>query len=222
MGLHTRKQLSELLTLDWNNKSNRDKIGMWVKRGSIIEKDGLIDDTDPQNLYWIKKQQEKEPKESIKQDPQKEVPDSVDKPPVAVADHKQKKIKAGAPVKDITKYDLEVEFKELSIEKLKVDTRLQELKEDKIRGEVIPIEIVKTVFAQHSQNIITEFKNSVENILTIFAKKKSLNGNEVAEIRGQMVSTINLAVDKAVDSSKKNLTHIVKEFSIKKEVGERE
>lgn len=221
MGLHTRKQLSELLTLDWNNKSNRDKIGMWVKRGSIIEKDGLIDDTDPQNFYWIKKQQEKEPKETIKQDPQKEVPDSVDKLPVVVADQKQKKIKAGAP-KDITKYDLEVEFKELSIEKLKVDTRLQELKEDKIRGEVIPIEIVKTVFAQHSQNIITEFKNSVENIITIFAKKKSLNGNEVAEIRGQMVFSINTAVDKAVDSSKRNLNHIVKEFSVKKEVGERE
>jgi hypothetical protein len=56
MALYTRKQLSELLNLDWRNKSHRDKIGMWVKRGSLIEKNGLIDDASHQNVYWINKQ----------------------------------------------------------------------------------------------------------------------------------------------------------------------
>lgn len=220
MGLHTRKQLSELLKLDWGNKSNRDKIGMWVKRGSIVEKDGLIDDTDPQNIYWIKKQSEKVPTASSKPEPQKETQGpKVEQPPLP-ENTKIKKQKKGTDQEAEVKWGLDIEKKELEIEKLRVDTRLQELKEEKIRGEVIPITLTKAIVTNLSQSILTSQKDFIDYLLIRIGKEAKLSGEQLAKLRGEMIKALNETVDKAIKTSQRNIKSLMYEFSIKKEVGE--
>jgi len=57
-------------------------------------------------------------------------------------------------------------------------------------------------------------------LLIIFAKEARLTGDQVAKLRGKMVSVLNEGVEKAIAMTKQNLKVIVNEFSIKKEVGE--
>jgi predicted transcriptional regulator len=211
MSKHSRADLCTLLGI------TQAYISVNIKRGKLIlNDDGEIDDSKRENADFIKKRlgtvTNSETNEEVKE--QINIPAAnIQRPDSRSANNN---------TQYSSKYDLETTKKSLEIEKLKVDTRIQELKEEKIRAEVIPIVIVKNIFIQHSQNTITEFKNAVDNVLTVIAKQKSLNGNEVAEIRGQLVQIINIAVDKAVNTSKKNINNIVKEFSNKKDVGERE
>ncbi|MBT1698250.1 hypothetical protein KK083_15260 [Fulvivirgaceae bacterium PWU4] len=51
---YTRKEFIESCGHQWNDAS-RAKISMWVKRGNIIELDGKIDISHPQNKDWLLK-----------------------------------------------------------------------------------------------------------------------------------------------------------------------
>jgi hypothetical protein len=109
----------------------------------------------------------------------------------------------------------------VEIKKKEREIALLKLREEKLNAIVIPTELVKVIFMQHSRSIATEFKNTIDGIITKIAKKKDLNLNEVAELRGELLSSINMAMDKSVVESKKSIGNIVKEFIEKKEVGER-
>src|SRR5690606_6561865 len=106
------------------------------------------------------------------------------------------------------------------IRKIKVETRIKEIQEQKMLGEMIPVDLVKSIINQLSQGFVYEFKNYTDNHITILAKRKSFNGNEVAEIRGEIQTTINIAVNKAIEYSRKNIEAIQKEFSVKREIGQ--
>lgn len=217
MALHTRKQLAELCGLEWSDKT-RPKIAMWIKRNNIIMSGEYVDDTIPQNADWILKQQESNSPKDIKNVSVDEPVIKVDKPVI-----KTKTPKVSEPeINEGGIYGIDKKLKVQELEKKQVETRILTIKEQKLIGEVIPTDIVKSIFTQHSQSIVTEFKNCIEDVLTIFGKRKGLNTNEIAEIRGSLTVSINVAVDKAVDMSKKNLNSIISEFSVKRDVGERE
>ena len=101
-------------------------------------------------------------------------------------------------------------------------TRIALLKEEKMIGASIPTELVKMVFAQHSKSITSAFHTGADNFLMEISKTKGLNRNELAEMRGALILIINKAVDKSIEESKKSISNIVQEFSVKKEVGEKE
>ena len=103
--------------------------------------------------------------------------------------------------------------REKEIERLQIDI-------DKKKGVVVPSDLIKPIFLQHNQYIITEFKNAADEIIRIFSKKKSLSVNEVAEIKGEMVSCINLSVDKASLASINSIDNIILDYSQTKQVGE--
>jgi hypothetical protein len=226
MALHRRKKFAELCGVSQPYLNN------YIKRGKVILSGDYVDDEIPQNIDFYKSRKPKNESGSLlegniieKLIKQAEQELSLIEPKKEGGNQHTKKIpevKQPENKESGGLYNIDVKLKLQQLSKLEVDTRIQELKEKKLIGDVIPTDLVKVVFVQHSQSILTEFKNSVDDIITILAKSKGMNVNEIAEIRGSLVKVVNVAVDKAIGATKNNLQNIIDEFSIKKEVGERE
>ncbi len=115
---------------------------------------------------------------------------------------------------------LEKKIKKVELAKKTVDTRIALIKEEKMRGEVIPTEMVKILFAQHSKNIIVEFENSLDKVLTILAKEVGMNNKAISKYRGIIKKEINIAVDSTIDKTKEDIVNMIDEFSEKRSRGE--
>jgi hypothetical protein len=211
MAIYEKIEFLKLCGLDTSVKSNKDKFSVWISRGKIVlNKDGLVDDTIPQNRDWILRQQEvagsnQKQHENIEVDQPKKVSrtSNIDAP------------------EDGT-YNLDKKYKVKQIEKLNVDIRLGELKEEKLRGEVIPVDLVRNIFTTHSQSILTTFKDAVEAILIGVSKKCNMSDENLSQSRMLMIGALNGAVEKSVSITKGKLKAIVDEYSIKREAGEHE
>lgn len=230
MPLYTRAQFADLCKL--NPDTSRPYLSTNIKRGKIIlTSDGYIDDSDQVNQDFLKRCLDKAPASSepivkknieIVENTKIQAPAKIESTESSTNEQPQKDKKRTSSSEGGSKYELDIEKKELEIEKLRVDTRLQELKEEKIRGEVIPIALVKQLFSTHSQSIVTSQKDGIEFLLINIAKESVFTGDQLARLRGKMVEILNEATDKAVAATKRNMKSLIDEFSIKKEVGERE
>lgn len=183
----------------------------FIARGNVIVENGLIDGDNPTNKFFIEKKQDKTAPQKaeiglpiIKNQPSK----------VTLSPDEE------TPGESL--YLLDKKKKQLDIEKITVETRLLVLREDKQRGEVIPVGIVNNLIVQLMQNVVSESKNISDNMISVVSKKAGLNVNEIAILRSEQARSINLAVDKAIESTKKQLSSIINDFAIKKEVGEHE
>ncbi len=105
------------------------------------------------------------------------------------------------------------QLKEIEIAKKKKETRLLGIKEAKALGLVIPTEIVKILFTQHSKSILTAFDNAIDRILTKISKVKKLTNIERSKFRGELKTELNLAVDKSIEQSKKSINKMVLEYT---------
>ncbi|KKN59967.1 hypothetical protein LCGC14_0537170, partial [marine sediment metagenome] len=115
---------------------------------------------------------------------------------------------------------LDKKIKKAELAKKQVDTRIALIKEEKMRGEVLPTEMVKILFAQHSKNIIAEFENSLDKVLTILAKEVGMNNKAISKYRGIIKKEINIAVDSTIDKTKEDIVNMIEEFSEKRSRGE--
>jgi hypothetical protein len=104
---------------------------------------------------------------------------------------------------------------------MQVDTRINLIKEEKLLGKLIPTELVKMVFAQHSQSLVTSFKNGADVLLMDISKRKELTRKENAELNGRLIQIINKCIDDAIKGSTKMLNSIISEHTEKREKGER-
>lgn len=116
--------------------------------------------------------------------------------------------------------NLDKKIKKAQLAKTHVETRIALIKEEKMRGEVIPTELVRILFAQHSKNIIVEFENSLDKVLTILAKEIGMNNEAISKYRGIIKKEINIAVDDTTDKTKEDIINIINEFSEKRSKGE--
>lgn len=121
----------------------------------------------------------------------------------------------------------ELAKKRLSMEALKEKKLKEEIEKlvignQKMRGELVPIEMIKPLFIQYSKSMITAFQNATENVLVEFGHKHNLTLKEKAEIKKQIVDIINQATDAGAEDTKKSIKSIVDDFSIKKGRGEHE
>lgn len=104
---------------------------------------------------------------------------------------------------------------------MQVDTRINLIKEEKLLGKLIPTELVKMVFAQHSQSLVTSFKNGADVLIMDISKRKELTRKENAELNGRLIQIINKSVDEAIKASTKLLNNIIADHTEKRERGER-
>lgn len=119
-------------------------------------------------------------------------------------------------------FNNEKQKSELEIERKQLENELKRIEIAKKNGEVIPVSLVKATISQISKSILDSAKVSLQTFLTEAAVKYDINRNDLAVQKGRMIELLNAAADAAVIDSKNQVVHLVKEYSEKKGVGERE
>jgi len=196
MALLTKKEIAELCGLETKNLS------VYIMRGKVIVgKNDLIDTNVDKNKSFIEKRKGK-----------------ISDVKIQTTTVIESKVSEQSEGQSYTESERQLKYldtikRQKEIEKLEIEIQ-------KKKGEVVPSELIKPVFLQHNQSIITEFKNATDEIIRIFSKKRSLTVEEVAEIKGETTETINNAINKATFSTIKSVESIVSEHQDKKNVGE--
>lgn len=180
-----------------------NKLWTYIDRGKIILLgDGKLDTNDPRNKAFLEKWAARTDIKTEIQTPtviESKIPEQSEGQSYTESERQLKYLDTIKRQKEIEKLEIEIQKK---------------------KGEVVPSELIKPVFLQHNQSIITEFKNATDEIIRIFSKKRSLTVEEVAEIKGETTETINNAINKATFSTIKAVESIVSEHQDKKNVGE--
>ncbi len=221
MALHTKQDFAKLADIRTND------ISTYVKRRKIIVRDdGMIDDKESVNKTFLKTRQSLASKKSVI--------DHIKKFPAANSQTPNEEnnddefpyfdgaTKRGSDEKapDQTAAALEklIHFR---AEKVERETIKLDIDIAKKRGEIIPSEMVKPIFLQHNQFILTKFKNASDDLIRLIAKRKELTAEEVAEIKSEMVDVINHAIAEAIQMSVSSVDDIVNEFKVKRGAGEK-
>jgi hypothetical protein len=181
---------------------------MEIQRGNLIEdpEDGLIDTLIAKNAAFTNKwMREKQKKTLASQEASEET---------------ERKVKVDKIAEDA--FALDLRKKVLENERIERNNTLLELKEAKLRGEIMPVELVKQIFAMHSQSILTTQKNVIEEMLLELSQTSGLSNSKISELRGKLIRILNQNVDKSIEISQKNIAKMIASFSVKKSVGERE
>jgi hypothetical protein len=185
MALHTRANFCRQLGIS----------GAYLKvnidRGKVfVNKKNQIDDENPFNIEFVNRvianrDAKKEPIEEVKTKESKDTK---------------------------TKYELETRKKELEVEHLDVQINIKRITEAKLKGEMIPILVVKEIIAQFAKHLVTEFDNVNDKVLTIIAQKTKMDNSGVSEFRGVIKDEINKAQKQAVDMAKRSMANVIKEM----------
>jgi len=117
--------------------------------------------------------------------------------------------------------DLEHQAKKIDIQNKEASLRLSELREQKLRGETMPTEVVKSMLHVNNSSILTSFKAGVDVIIDQISKKKSLTRKDEAELRGEMIEVLNNCVDEAIELSKKEIKNIIASYQESRGRGEK-
>jgi hypothetical protein len=183
-------------------------------RGKVVEVNGIIDESSSLNKQYIANYSDPNHKPQPSYIPPKK--------------EKVEKVKSEPSVEeneiDLTPPEYVKSMKSveaLRAEKLQEEIDKLRLQNEKQRGELVPVELIKPVFIQFSKSVTTAFQNEAENILIEIGHKKKLTREEQSDLRVRFRSIINQAVDGGVKDTKKNLGHITSEFSQVRLRGER-
>lgn len=213
MALLTKKEFAGLCDIATKN------LATYILRKKVVAReDGLIDTADEKNKAFLQKyakaKTEAAPQITIPE-PSKEEEGTIQ---VNLGDGGQLVL----DLKNIPQYkDSERLLKYLDTLKRQREVEKLELENAKKKGEVIPSELIQPLFMQHNQSLITEYKNATDEIVRTIKKKKDLNANEEAEIKGQLVQIVNTAMEKATTMTIKGLDNIINDFKDKRGRGEK-
>ncbi len=179
-----------------------------VQRGHLVSLDtGEIDTDDPTNQAWI-----------LKYLPASEyiLPVTKNKPakPTPVVLEKKQQGQ--------DKFDLDLAKKKADIEKVHGEIRLQKLKEAKLRGEMVPIDLMRTTLEVHTRSIVTAMKDGMEDLLLQVSSEFRGSSEQLSRLRGIVITILNAQVDKSVEATKKQLRVLANDYAERKEVGEHE
>ena len=189
-----------------------------IKRKKINENAAhKIDSTDPVNAYFLQSKliEQKSKLTTVAEEDSGEDAQEMD----ASVEFNSMLKGGGDLVKDVI--GLEREKKQLDIKKIKEEIGILAVKNEKLRGEVVPTDAVKMILVQHTKSIVSEFIAATDNVIMKIAKLKGLNIEEQAELRGFLVDQVNNASSEAITTTKKSLKNIVNEYATKKGVGEK-
>lgn len=207
MALFSKKDFSLLCGLKTKD------LAVYIKRGKVILSGDYIDDSLDANRSFVLKRKSSGKNQEVKPE----------EPNISTPNYSSlTKVKSKISTEDGKGlYALEKEKKALDIEKTTEEIALLQIKKEKQQGIVIPTDLVKIVFTQHSKSIVSSFHSAADTFLMQIAKKKGINRNEMAEFREELTNIINVAVEDSIKESKKQIKNIISEYSEKKGVGEK-
>lgn len=207
MALYKKSQLAELLgkKTAW--------VSTYVRRGKLTMRGDWIDDTIEENSRfiekWLAKKVEtdndlslnipKTPKPEQKKYPDPEVPlERVNNiPPQELPNFNSLE-----RIKDAT----EIRRKESVI-------ALNELRARKMRGELLPADIVMNLFIMLAQQFQSNYKNGANHMIMEISHKAKLPAEVTSEMRTLLTSTINNSHKSAVSQTKKQLETLIADLT---------
>ncbi|HTH58227.1 MAG TPA: hypothetical protein VL728_19410 [Cyclobacteriaceae bacterium] len=211
MGRHTRAEFQKITGLSRGNLFN------YIKRGKIIEENGLIDDKNPVNLFFLERKGvvlEEIPQEKTTTPRPK---NQSDESKVEPYDDDDVDSQGDQTLTGLNKTRIKVD-----IAKKRKETELLKLREQKIKGEIVPVADVSVLFSNHTQSIFSALKDWGDELIIEIAEEARLSGEQLARRRKRMIERLNNAVDRANLMTKKSMGIITDNFSISKGVGEHE
>ncbi len=205
MALYNRREFCVLAGMPTKN------LNVYIQRGKVKLKGELIDDTDEVNRLFLERMiAKKGTTEPL--------------PPAGSPDKPAKKGKPEPTEEEIEeKSTLTTILKEkgqLELLQRKNLLLLQQIEIQKKRGELVPTQSVKSLIIQHSESIKTAYIEASDNLIVVLSQQLQLTSTQTAEIRTQFVVIVNKALDAAINSTQQRLGSLVKEFSVKRGVGE--
>ena len=217
MALYTMKEFADLCGLSLANLST------YKSRSKIELTAGKVDDQKDINASFLKHQLSKKGKLSTENTVK--TTETVDNTATSdqILTKKRNKSTSTTPTDNGSGslYHLDIQKKELDIQKTSEEIELLKKKKKKMEGELIPTDLVTELLKLHFTSATNQFKNSIENILTEWTKRKDFTREELAELRGHLTGELNNSITKSVKESQLNLNKVLEEFSLRKGVGER-
>ncbi|MBL4810402.1 MAG: hypothetical protein JKY43_10155 [Phycisphaerales bacterium] len=191
MPYYTQSEFAKLI-----GKSNAF-VSTYIRRGKIIKSGKVIDSSVRENSDMMKKfgvgdnvpASKKKSKEIV-----------IEKP-------KRNKTITSAPIisppveNNGGQYQLDLDKKEAELEFKLVSTRIKLIEESKLRGELIPVDLVSELIATMSRSIVTSYKDSMDLFLIEINHRAKISDKFAAELKGEMTSLINKAHDNAIDKA---------------------
>lgn len=194
-------------------------LSVYIGRGQVVVgQDGLVDTDNAINILFMQERQAK--RQNGHQDP----PVTADTVVAAVAEAKpkikEKVARTGRAAQDREinegvkeKMGLDKRMKEIEIEKKQRESQLLKNKQDRAAGKLIPTAIVKGLFQNHFKAVVISFKQGIDQMIVEIAKKKSMNINERAELKREMIKILNGCIDDTIKISKRDVANLVTEYS---------
>jgi formylmethanofuran dehydrogenase subunit D len=196
MAEYDKKEFAALCGLETKN------LAVYARRGKVVVVDGKIDDKNPVNALFIEKRKVKTPKSTPVQQP-KEKKQSNEKEPEVNSLVKAAEEKA---LLDLLKRQGEIDLQNIELQKK--------------RGELVPVEAIKSLLIVHSESIKTAYVDASEALLLRISQRKQLTTNESVELRKELAQLVNKAIDDAISASKKTLLSVTQDFMRKRGVGQ--
>jgi hypothetical protein len=220
MAFYKQSELAKLLG------KSQAHVTMAVKRGKLLLSGDFVDDTVLENKIWIDRQKANSTAkvEVPKVEP---VPEVVPvKTPVVQAKKlkepilskpKQRILKDFVPT-DVERTsesiaDLDKAKKEAEIRYKESQTRLSELKEQKLRGENIPTDLVMNVIGMLGHSLQSSYKNGAAQLMHEISTRTKMNVELEAEFNGRLIDLINISHSDAITEAKKSIKNIINESS---------
>lgn len=213
MALLEKKVFAKKCGMTTGNLSNNHK-----RKLVVYEENGLIDDCNQTNIIFLVKHSGKV-QQSIIDKPipvkTKQIPreETFVQPDEYNFDDEDEEDSRDWSANNVGKSQEEKLFWQAKREKANTELLVQ--KKKKIEGTVIPSELIKPVFLQHNQCIVTAFKNESENILVELTKMCDLSTDQVSEFRGRLYNLINEGINDATKASLLSVRNIILNYSEK-------
>ncbi len=192
---------------------NVRSLSVYVKRHKLIERadGGGIDTDDPINALFISKHKARPKREgepvAIADTPASEVK----KQPGKKGENKSKKDEEQSR----NRFDIETKKKQMEISRIESAIAIEELKMRKLKGQMIPTDMVRQLFQRHFKSVTNSFKNGVDKLIVEFSKRSKMSLNDIAELRASMIQVINESVNEGIAESKADVRNLAAEHSQK-------
>ena len=218
MAFYKQSELAKLLG------KSQAHITMAVKRGKLLLSGDFVDDTVLENKIWIDRQ--KANAKQVVDEPKVESVSKVEPIPIVQAKKlkvpilskpKQRILKDFVPT-DVERAsesiaDLDKAKKEAEIRYKESQTRLSELKEQKLRGENIPTDLVMNVIGMLGHSLQSSYKNGAAQLMHEISTRTKMNVELEAEFNGRLIDLINISHSDAIIEAKKSIKNIINESS---------
>lgn len=225
MAFHSKKDFAGLCGL------KTKELAVYIKRNKVVLSGDYIDDSIEVNRDFLLKYKNRKAMRKVpisnrpeeKQDKPKSPPPNIQDPEYQPDDDfniTNDEGDEGSADPSKSMYTLNKKRLKVEIAKKTRETEILKLREQKIKGEIVPIDIIKNLFSLHTQSIISAQKDGIEELLINLSGEMRLSSEQLGRLRGKMVDILNNAVDKAIIITQRSMKVVVKEFTVKKDVGE--